>query len=115
MCPFVVFIYANKFAWRSGMGDGNQGKTKHISMSRQRTGFTHARPAFIAGVQTMRARICSAFSCAMFARVVWLKLWGAAKLLIFALSFAARTHHALLLATNSYTREEISKRGESSL
>ena len=39
MCPFVVFIYANKFAWCSGMGDGNQGKTKHISMSRQRTGF----------------------------------------------------------------------------
>ena len=30
-----------------------------------------------AGVQTMRARICSAFSCAMFARVVWMKLWGA--------------------------------------
>ena len=30
----------------------------------------HARPAFIAGVQTMRARICSAFSCDMFARVV---------------------------------------------
>ena len=30
----------------------------------------HARPAFIAGVQTMRARICSASSCAMFARVV---------------------------------------------
>ena len=28
-------------------------------------------------VQTMRARSCSAFSCAMFARVVWMKLWGA--------------------------------------
>ena len=89
MCPFVVFIYANKFTWRSGMGDGNQGKTKHISMSRQRTGFpiiapkiknilypvsagTKSTPAapLYAGVQTMRARICSASSCAMFARVV---------------------------------------------
>ena len=40
------------------------------------TGFTPAN-ALSAGVQTMRARICSAFSCAMFARVVWMKLWGA--------------------------------------
>ena len=31
--------------------------------------FTPA-PLFSAGVQTMRARICSAFSCDMFARVV---------------------------------------------
>ena len=30
----------------------------------------HARHALSAGVQTMRARICSAFSCDMFARVV---------------------------------------------
>ena len=30
---------------------------------------TPAAPLY-AGVQTMRARICSAFSCAMFARVV---------------------------------------------
>ncbi len=42
--------------------------------SRQRTDSTHARQSFSAGVQTMRARICSAFSCDMFARVVWLKL-----------------------------------------
>ena len=58
-----------------------------IALSRQRTHLIHARlpclgdadrvcfanrsiPAFIAGVQTMRARICSAFSCDMFARVV---------------------------------------------
>ena len=40
------------------------------------TGFTPAN-ALSAGVQKMRARICSAFSCAMFARVVWMKLWGA--------------------------------------
>ena len=33
------------------------------------TGFTPAH-LFSAGVQTMRARICSAFSCDMFARVV---------------------------------------------
>ena len=44
----------------------------------------------------MRARICSASSCAMFARVAWMKLWGVAKLPIFTLSFAARTCHARL-------------------
>ena len=35
-----------------------------------------------------------------------------AKLTTFILPFAARTCHALLLATNSCTREELSKRGE---
>ena len=44
----------------------------------------------------MRARICSAFSCDMFARVVWLKAWGAAKPPTFALPFAARACHARL-------------------
>ena len=34
----------------------------------------HARLALSAGVQTMRARICSVISCDMFARVVQLKL-----------------------------------------
>ena len=97
MCPFVVFIYANKFAWRSGTGDGNQGKTKHISMSRQRRYWSHARAThFSAGVQTMRARVCSAFSCAMFARVVWLKPRRASKLPTFSLLFASRACHAWL-------------------
>ena len=44
----------------------------------------------------MRARICSAFSCAMFARVVWLKPQRAAKPPILALLCAARTRHAWL-------------------
>ena len=48
----------------------NKQNKNYTSVFRQRTDFTHARPAFIAGVQTMRARICSAFSCDMFARVV---------------------------------------------
>ena len=56
----------------------------------------NSRLALSAGVHTMRARICSAISCDMFARVVWLKPWGAAKPPIFALSFAARTRHAWL-------------------
>ena len=43
---------------------------KANSYFRQRRYQTHARPALLAGVQTMRARICSAFSCDMFARVV---------------------------------------------
>ena len=78
------------------------------------TGFTPAH-LFSAGVQTMRARICSAFSCDMFARVVWLRLRGVAKPSIFDLSLAVHTCHALLPATNSCTREEIYKRGERSL
>ena len=44
----------------------------------------------------MRARICSALSCDMFARVVWLRLRRAAKPLTFALPFVARTRHAWL-------------------
>ena len=64
----------------------------------------------------MRARICSAFSCDMFARVVWLKLWGAIKLPIFALPFVARTRHAWL-ARLTRARRGGSQRGrrESSL
>ena len=56
----------------------------------------HARQPYYAGVQTMRARICSALSCAMFARVVWLRLRRAAKPPTFTISFAARTCHARL-------------------
>ena len=64
---------------------------------RQRVYWIHARAThFSAGVQTMRARICSAISCAMFARVVWLKSWGAAKSPAFALPRVARTCHAWL-------------------
>ena len=63
-----------------------------IALSRHRTYQIHARPALSAGVQTMRARICSAFSCDMFARVVWLKSWEMAKLLTSAL---LPTPHAL--------------------
>ena len=54
-----------------------RGKPRHLlplekaySYSRQRTCQIHARHALSAGVQAMRARICSAFSCDMFARVV---------------------------------------------
>ena len=64
-----------------------QTKEKIYSLSRQRRHWIHARlpclgdadrvrfanrsiPALLAGVQSMRARICSAFSCDMFARVV---------------------------------------------
>ncbi len=74
-------------------------------------------PALSAGVQTMRARICSAFSCDMFARVVWLRLRRAAKLPTFDLSLAAHARHALLLATNSCTPHGGSEGGrrESSL
>ena len=77
---------------------------------------TPATPLY-AGVQTMRARICSVLSCDMFARVVWLRLRGAVKSPTFALSFAAHARHALLLATNSCTPHGGSEGGrrESSL
>ncbi len=45
-------------------------KRKIYTSFRRRTHLIHARHSFSAGVQAMRARICSAFSCAMFARVV---------------------------------------------
>ncbi len=54
------------------------------------------RPPHYAGVQTMRARICSAFSCDMFARVVWLKPRRVAKPPTCALLSAVRTRHAWL-------------------
>ena len=72
---FCCVCICKKFAWHSGMGNGNQGKTKHISVSRQRTDSTHTRLALSAGVQTMRARICSAFSCDVFARVAVRCCW----------------------------------------
>ena len=59
-------------------------------------GFTPAH-LFSAGVQKMRARICSFSSCAMFARVVWMKMRRVAKLPTFDLSFATRTRHARLV------------------
>ena len=88
-----------------------------MRLSRQRTDFTHARQPYYAGVQTMRARICSVLSCDMFARVVWLRLRGAVQSPTFALSFAAHARHALLLATNSCTPHGGSEGGrrESSL
>ena len=70
--------------------------------------FTPAH-LFLAGVQTMRARICSASSCAMFARVVWMKLWGVAKLPIFTLSFASHTRHAWLARLTRARRTEVRK------
>ena len=54
---------------------------------------------FYAGVQTMRARICSAISCDMFARVVWLRLRRAQsrRLLLCHLPHALATHYFLRL------------------
>ena len=45
-------------------------KRKIYTSFRRRTHLIHARHSFSAGVQTMRARICSTSSCTMFARVV---------------------------------------------
>ena len=72
-------------------------------------------PTLSAGVQAMRARICSAFSCTLFARVGSMQSRRTAKPPTFALPLC-RTHSPRTArATNSCTREEFSKRGESSL
>ena len=61
-------------------------------------------PPLYAGVQTMRARICSAISCDIFARVVCLRLRRAAKLPTFTF-ISCRTHlPRMARATNSCTR-----------
>ena len=54
---------------------------------------------FSAGVQTMRARICSASSCDMFARVVWLRLRRAQnyRFSLCHLSHILATHYFLRL------------------
>ena len=59
---------------------------KANSYFRQRRYQTHARHALSAGVQAMRARICSAISCAVFARVVCLRLRRVAKLSTYSVS-----------------------------
>ena len=89
------------------LGDADRVRFANRSIPRRRrlakipafvSAGTRPTPAhlFLAGVQTMRARICSALSCAMFARVVWLRLRRAAKPPTFTISFAARTCHARL-------------------
>ena len=76
-----------------------QNKKYILRFVRAQTKPTPAPPLFSAGVRTMRARICSAFSCAMFARVVWLKPWGAQnrRLLLYFVSHALATHYFLRL------------------
>ena len=65
---------------------------------------------FSAGVQTMRARICSAFSCDMFARVVWLRLRMIAKPPTF-ISLLCRTHlPRMARATDSCTPPVVARR-----
>jgi len=63
---------------------------------RQRTNFPTPANPFYAGVQAMRARICSALSCDMFARVVYVRLWGVQNCRLLLCHLPARTRHAWL-------------------
>ena len=113
----TAFACANRSipALRTKPKHNQQTKQKICFPSRQRTCQTHARAThYPAGVQTMRARICSAFSCDMFARVV---VWGCGECETTDFrSVLCRTHSPRTArATNSCTREEFSKRGERSL
>ena len=67
-------------------------------------------PCTFSGRAGLRARICSAFSCDMFARVVWLRLREAAKPPTFDLSFAARTCHAWLARLTRARRTRFGRR-----
>ena len=92
-----------------------QKKQKIYTPSRQRTCQSHARPSFSSG----RADNACTNLLGSFVRYVRtrgsMRFRGAAKPPIFALSFAARTRHVLLLATNSCTRKKIFKRMENPL
>ena len=77
----------------------NSQNKKSDDLFRQRTHLIHARLALSAGVQIMRARICPAFSCDMFARVVWLRLRRVRdyRLSLCYLPHALATHYFLRL------------------
>ena len=58
-----------------------------------------ARPPLplYAGVEPAHTRICSATSCDVFARVVWIKPWGETDLFLFLYLFVVLTCHARFL------------------
>ena len=76
---------------------------------------TSCTPAthFYAGVEPAHTRICSATSCDVFARVVWIKPWGEMDLTFLLYSFVALACHAIFPATQSRMRKEF-KRGKPS-
>ena len=101
--------------WRRPLQDknpskaNNQNKKYKLHSVSARTPSTPAN-ALSAGVQTMRARICSAFSCAMFARVVWLKSRRARDYRLAPLALC-RTHSPRMArATNSCTPRWFARR-----
>ena len=79
----------------------------------QRTDFVHARHFFYAGVEPTHTRICSILSCDVFARVIWIKLWGETDLTFLLYSFTALACYAIFPATQSRMRKEF-KRGKPS-
>ena len=76
----------------------------------QRTDFVHAATPLYAGVEPTHTRICSATSCDVFARVVWIKLCGRDRLYFSALPAARPYLPRTLPATQSRMRKEF-KRG----
>ena len=67
-------VSATPTAFASQIGQFPAGEGWQNALISSAYKLPHARHTYYAGVQTMRARICSAFSCDMFARVVWLRL-----------------------------------------
>ena len=68
----------------------------------------HPRPpCTFSGRAGLRARIYSASSCDMFARVVYVRLWGVQNCRLLLCHLPAHTCHALLPATNSCTPWEL--------
>ena len=87
-------------------------RAQHLGSVSVQTSCTPATPLY-AGVEPTHTRICSILSCDVFARVVWIKLWGETDLTILLCPLPALTCHALLPATQSRMRKEF-KRGKPS-
>ena len=69
---------------------------QHLGSVSAQTSYTPATPLY-AGVEPAHTRICSATSCDVFARVVWIKLWGKTDLTILLCPPPALACHARFL------------------
>ena len=97
---------------RYGRGSALPKRAQRLGSVSAQTSYTPATPLY-AGVEPTHTRICSALSCDVFARVVWIKLWGETEFIFLPRLPSALACHALLPATQSRMRKEF-KRGSPS-
>ena len=92
-----------------GRGPALPKRAQRLGSVSAQTSCTPATPLY-AGVEPAHTRICSATSCDVFARVVWIKLWRETDLNFLLCPPPALACHAILSATQSRMRKEF-KRG----